>query len=320
MKMAHENEKKNMNFNIYYLNFSKVYEISMMINNIIISSVQSEKSQSHAISNRRGASITAGLGSKKFLADIKSVIGTESSDKSVKSSKMIESLDVKTTKSILLREIISRCKDFKVFNKCEEGDLLKIDKVSLSMLDEETLRQILILRKDALHGLRVEGFEINNLISSMLQDYSYVLKGQFDDSKDAIILKIPMEIESEFESKYKVDDLLIGHVSVVGVYKGTVTEEFIKTNTFSYFVNLGMQQQEPEKKVFQSNEPAKLNRPFTKNISSRSNEIETTYHFIDIIALIQDVQFKQQVYESTTTPVSPWYKRILNFFRMGGRN
>ena len=30
-------------FNIYYLNLSKVYEISMMINNTIVTSIQREK-------------------------------------------------------------------------------------------------------------------------------------------------------------------------------------------------------------------------------------------------------------------------------------
>ena len=31
-----------------------------------------------------------------------------------------------------------------------------------------------------------------------------------------------MEIQSEFENKYNINDLLIGHVSIVGIYKGLV--------------------------------------------------------------------------------------------------
>ena len=81
--------------------------------------------------------------------------------------------------------------------------------------------------------------EVNNLISSMLQDYSYILKGKVYDSEfqnvvDEIIIKIPMEIQTEFENKYSIDDLLIGHVSVVGIYKGEVEEEFITSNTFTF--------------------------------------------------------------------------------------
>ena len=75
----------------------------------------------------------------------------------------------------------------------------------------------------ALKGMRVEGMEINNLIGSMLQDYAYILKGiVYDESMETaipeIIIKIPMEIQSEFENKYNINDLLIGHVSIVGIY------------------------------------------------------------------------------------------------------
>lgn len=279
---------KNMNFNIYYLNFSKVYEISMMINNIITSNIQKETSKEEEDSSNIGTSITAELGNK-FLARIKSGINAGSENKSVNSSKLIHSLEVKTTKSILLREIITKCK-VTPLNDCQEGDLIKIDNVSLSILDDENLRQILVLRKDALSGLMVEGFEVNNFITAMLQDYSYLLKGSFDESDDFLILKIPMEIENEFESKYNVYDLLIGHLSIIGVYKGKVTEEFINTNTFSYFANLQTTQQTLDSKITPSSIPDDESTTDKGSLTSKLDE----FHFIDIIALIQDVQFEQQ--------------------------
>lgn len=279
---------KNMNFNIYYLNFSKVYEISMMINNIITSNIQKETSEEEEASKKTSASINAELGSK-FLAWIKSGIEAGSEDKSANSSKLIESLEVKTTKSILLREIINKCKVASL-DDFQEGDLVKIDNVSLSILDDENLRQILILRKDALSGVIVEGFEINNFITAMLQDYSYLLRGSFDDSDDHLILKIPMEIENEFESKYNVYDLLIGHLSIIGVYKGKVTEEFINTNTFSYFANLQTTPQTQNLKITSSTLPDDDSDFIDTSPKSKSDE----FHFIDIIALIQDVQFEQK--------------------------
>ena len=39
-------KKKSRDFNIYYLNFSKVYEIAMMINNVILTQIQTNKSTS----------------------------------------------------------------------------------------------------------------------------------------------------------------------------------------------------------------------------------------------------------------------------------
>ena len=56
--------------------------------------------------------------------------------------------------------------------------------------------------------------EVNNLISSMLQDYAYILKGLvYDESMkepvSEIIIKIPMEIQSEFENKYNITICLL---------------------------------------------------------------------------------------------------------------
>ena len=39
-------KKKSHDFNIYYLNFSKVYEIAMMINNVILTKIERDKSYS----------------------------------------------------------------------------------------------------------------------------------------------------------------------------------------------------------------------------------------------------------------------------------
>lgn len=308
-----ENEMDEMNFNIYYLNFSKVFEISMMINNVITSNLQTEKGEVSEATEKSGVSLSADLGSK-YLAKIKSGISMESSSRSVNSSKLIESLDVITTKSVLLREIVNKCKNFTDFDECNEGDLLKIDKVNLSVLDDELLKQILILRKDALKGLTVEGFEVNNLITSMLQDYSYVLKGNLNNSDDLIMIKIPMEIEDEFESKYNVYDLLIGHLSVIGIYKGIIKENFVKTNIFSYFANMDSNQNLITDTKVKPSSSAQIKDIEPKNTSSISNS--ENFHFIDVIALIQDVEFEQQT-EIIVNEVSidlPWYKRILKYF------
>ena len=155
------------------------------------------------------------------------------------------------------------------------------------------MRQFLILRRDALKGMRVEGMEINNLIGSMLQDYAYILKGiVYDESMETaiseIIIKIPMEIQSEFENKYNINDLLIGHVSIVGIYKGIVKEEFITSNTFTYFQEVDTRkgkQAETAGKIIKSNTPSVSN-------NKHPNKSNKNYHFVDTLAIIQDVAFK----------------------------
>lgn len=293
---------KSTDFNIYYLNFSKVYEIAMMINNVILTSIEKDSRKSYEETYGYSASLSA-QGSEKFLSRIKASISADAKETSYSSSKVVETLDVKTTKSILLRRIIKQCSYIESLTSCEEGDLIKIENVKLEILDEQSLRQFIILRKDALKGFRVEGMEVNNLISSMLQDYAYILKGTYTSSAgpEELLIKIPLEIQAEFENKYNINDIIIGHVSIVGIYKGTVKEDFITSNTFTYFQEIGeMQNKTENERIIKSNTttPKKQSKP--------KIHTETGYHFIDTIAIIQDVAF----HVDTVTKTIHWWNKV----------
>ena len=300
-------EKKSRDFNIYYLNFSKVYEIAMMINNVILTKIERDNSSGYNEEIGYTASLSA-QGTKQFLEGIKASISAETKETSYSSLKVVESLDVKTTKSILLRRVIERCAVINDFGKATEGDLIKIDNVKLKLLDEESLRQFLILRRDALKGMRVDGVEINNLIASMLQDYAYLLKGVLpvgceNNGATEILIKIPMDVKSEFESQYSIDDLLIGHVSVVGIYKGVVSESFVSANTFSYLQVAGSKQKDvtaETTKIIKSDSPIEDNSP--KTVLH-----DTQYHFVDVLAIIQDVAFD---YEKPAVKKLHWWNRL----------
>ena len=306
---------KSKDFNIYYLNFSKVYEIAMMINNVILTKIERDNTSGYNEENGYTASLSA-QGTKHFLEGIKASISAETKETSYSSLKVVESLDVKTTKSILLRRVTDRCSIISDFNNATEGDLIKIDNVKLKLLDEESLRQFLILRRDALKGMRVDGVEINNLIASMLQDYAYHLKGILqvgceNNGATEILIKIPMDVKSEFESQYSIDDLLIGHVSIVGIYKGLVSESFISSNTFSYLQEAGTKQKDisaKTTKIIRSNSSIEQNSPKTVYHDSQ-------YHFVDILAIIQDVAFE---YEKPVVKKLHWWNRLgLWLSRMG---
>lgn len=298
---------KSKDFNIYYLNFSKVYEIAMMINNVILTKIERDQSSSFEEQYGFTASVSA-QGTKHFLDGIKSSISADAKETSISSSKVIESLDVKTTKSILLRRIIEQCATTESLESFSEGDLVKVDNVTLELLNEESLRQFLILRRDALKGMRVEGMEVNNLISSMLQDYAYILKGTIckkntEEPMTEMIIKIPMEIQNEFENKYSINDLLIGHVSIVGIYKGVVEEDFVTSNTFTYFQEIGERkesQSEEENKIIKSN--SYPNTQYTSN-----NKHKDSYDFLDTLAIIQDVTFNL---EEADPPKLNWWNRL----------
>lgn len=305
--MEQNNKCDSKDFNIYYLNFSKVYEIAMMINNVILTKIETDNSSTFEKYYGFTSSLSA-KGTKQFLDGIKASISADAKETSTSSSKVVESLDVKTTKSILLRRIIERCTSVQILDSSVEGDLVKIDRVKLELLNEESLRQFLILRRDALKGMRVEGMEVNNLVSSMLQDYAYILRGIVfnEDENEAVsevIIKIPMEIQSEFENKYNINDLLIGHVSIVGIYKGVVCEEFITSNTFTYFQEAGSRKEKQEamtnKIIKSSTIPA--------TVDDESEKKYEDYHFIDTLAIIQDVAFK---FENAPTYKLHWWNKL----------
>lgn len=94
------------------------------------------------------------------------------------------------------------------------------------------------MNSGALKDLVAPGFDINAIFNSMFKDYAYKLKGEISGIPENLLIKIPLTFESEFESSYSVDDLFVGKVSVVGLYKGTIKVDDLR-NSFQYFQELG---------------------------------------------------------------------------------
>ena len=65
--MEQTDKKKSRDFNIYYLNFSKVYEIAMMINNVILTKIETDNSSSFEAEYGFTSSISA-QGTKDFIS------------------------------------------------------------------------------------------------------------------------------------------------------------------------------------------------------------------------------------------------------------
>jgi len=294
-----DNKKEYESFNLYYMNLNKVYEISMMINNVIVLSC--EKETGNIITNKkyRKSSIEGQIDSK-YLASVKSILETGNSREKVSSSKMIEKLDIKTTKSILLKTIKNKAKEITNLDNCKEGELVLLKNVKLSILDKKNLRQMLLLKRDALKGIQVEGIEINNIVNSMIKDYSYILSGSLksDENNQQFVIKIPFEIENEFENNYSVDDIILGNVSVIGIYKNKNNIEDIANNTLNYFSNNDFDNRDT--KFFQSS------KQDIKNNNDYDGIKEA--HYIDVIGIIQEIKFNDLI------PVGFWNK-IKSFFR-----
>lgn len=277
-----------MAFNIYYINYPKVYEIKMMFDNFITVAKEVQKDTAGNASVRLGAKMGLGF-LKLFSGEGNADINAGGSA----SKKVLETIEIKTTKSIILSDVVDASKKIAQFdNTIKEGELVLIDNVQLSLENEVELRTVKLFTSGAFKNLSLpgtNGFDITNLFNSMFKDYAYKIKGVLVNSNDKIIIKIPVTFENEFESSYNVDDLFIGKVSVLGIYKGTIKIDQLG-NTFQYFSELGNIQSQLKKtsefeEIQESQYP--IEQPTYKEFASSGDD--SLYHYIDLLAVIQNI-------------------------------
>lgn len=275
-------------FNIYYINFAKVYEIKMMLGNEITTSKNVEHGENSKVEAQAGGSLRFNLFAKS--GGVEGKIQGES----IGSQKVIETFEVKTTKSIILKEILDSARRIETLGKVKEGELVIIDDVKLTLQNEAELRIAKFISNGSLKGMVVpnaNGLDMNNVFNSMFKDYAYKLKGRIGKGKDQLIVKIPFTFENEFESGYNVDDMTIGNVSIVGIYKGLIHPKSLKTN-MEYWSEIGghmKQSQNIDYKDFHySSYPT--NDIFNKQDSFYNEDETSQYHYFDLLAIIQNVQ------------------------------
>lgn len=274
-----------MLFNVYYLNFPKVYEIKMMLSNVI--------KTDETIETNQGDTVDAELQVKmgiKFLKLFNAEVGSDIKSGSSDSQKVLENFKVTMTKSLILSEVIEKCDIVsKSFDKITEGQLVRIDNVSLSLENEMELRTVKMFSNGSFKGMRMPeagGIDINNLFNSMFKDYSYKLKGELNDCAEKILIKIPLTFENEFENMYNVDDLFIGNVSLIGIYKGKTKISGLK-NSFEFFQELGqVSESDPDNEVHNSQYAI----PTVVKLKSEDKDDGIDYNYIDLLAIVQVIK------------------------------
>ena len=282
-----------MLFNVYYLNFSKVYEIKMMLSNVIKTDETIEINQGDTVD----AELQAKMGTK-FLKLFNAEVGSDIKSGSSDSQKVLENFKVTMTKSLILSEVMEKCAIVSTsFNGITEGQLVRIDNVSLSLENEMELRTVKMFSNGSFKGMRLPeagGLDINNLFNSMFKDYSYKLKGELSSSDEKLLIKIPLTFESEFENLYNVDDLFIGNVSLIGIYKGKTKINGLK-NSFEFFQELGQSSEsDSDNEVHNSQYSA----PTVVKLKSEDDGID--YNYIDLLAIVQVI--KSSSSETDTKP------------------
>jgi hypothetical protein len=272
-----------MLFNLYYLNFAKAYEIKMMLSNVVKTGETIETNQQ----DESNAELNAKMGFtflKLFSGEVGSGIKSGSSD----SEKVLENFKVTMTKSLVLNEVMEKCKTITDFNnEIAEGSLVRIDNVSLGLENETELRTVKMFSNGMFKGITIPeagGLDINNVFNSMFKDYAYKIKGSVNDGKSEILIKIPLRFESEFENQYSIDDLFIGKVSIIGIYKGIIDSGKLK-NSFEFFQEKGQGRVETDETEIHSSQYQSTGEKTTND-----TECEGKMHYIDLLAIVQDIQ------------------------------
>lgn len=283
-----------MIFNIYYINFPKVYEIKMMLSNIISKAKEVSQGDNKETEDEFKAKIGF-----KFLDFFNTGAEGGGKTKSSDSKKVLETFEVKTTKSVILNEVVEKSNKISVFKNVDEGELIMLNNVDLSLENEAELRTIKLFTSGAFKDMTLpgaNGFDFTNLFNSMFKDYAYKIKGKLSGSKDELLIKIPLTFENEFESSYNVDDLFVGKVSVLGLYKGKIKIDELK-NSFQFFQEMGNFQNfngseninTEDDEIQESQYPKDTNNSINYFVSSGDGK---DYHYIDLLAIVQNVNIK----------------------------
>ncbi|PDY26967.1 hypothetical protein [Bacillus thuringiensis] len=263
------NVKKPDYFCVYYINFEKVFEIAMLIDNKVAVTEESSGDSKHTF--KVSARIQAML-SKIFNAS------GDSSYEYAKSSGLKRTVEIKSTNSVILKDLIDEIKvtdeTISSGQETQEGQLIIINDIPLSILNEDEMRQMKLIKQGLFDRFTHEDISIGELFKSIANDYSYQMIGTKGENNKYLI-KIPSDAENEFENKYTIDDLLMGEVTIIGIYKGQKEVKDLKS-TFRYLTENG--QSEEQNEIRHSSEQ--------NNVAL----LEPKYHFIDVLAIVQKIK------------------------------
>lgn len=276
-------------FTVYYMNHSKVYETRMLLDNTLWKDGSNEEDKAtsgNAEINAKGETKVPIF--TKFTVEGGGDLGHE------KRTKMIDTFEYINTMSRMLADIKRNCLDFDK-EKRDEGDLVYIDNVRLSLLNEDEVRTLITVMSGTFDGITIPeagGLDVGHLFQSFIKSgTSFKLIGRIGDEESSnIILKIPIDGADLFESGYSVDDLLIGKVGIIGICKGKVYPSNLRSS-YEYFQTKG-KTAEPEDDGFIDGSYKERTDDQVDNPTTEKDETEATY--IDVIAVIQAVNKKDE--------------------------
>ena len=199
-------------FNLYYLNYTKAFEIAMQIDNKVLEKQTKER-------NFEGAADLNASGETPEISLLSKILPKLNADISVHGSKATraeDTLKVVSTKSTILNPVIQKSVEVRKLGVEQVGKLLKIRDVSLKIANQQDISGTKILLSGLLKDIPVDGLgqmDFGALFNVFLKDASYIVSGKLpekvnkdrrdsENSTDRLLFKIPMQMEQEMENSY----------------------------------------------------------------------------------------------------------------------
>jgi len=295
--LSSETDSMKTLFNLFYINIPKVHEIEMLIDNRIKTRIENEemleKIHEHTNSFDIGKSkkISAGLGHSK---------------KDSTKKRISENFNVEVTKSTMLRKIYEKAYEVKLDEEVsvdlELGDLVMFKNIELQQRNVDDAIMLLSIFQDSkIQNQGNEKIEVNlnemmeKILDDFTVDYTFTTQKDINDERQYII-QLPYKSIENFVSGYRHNDLQLGKLSLIGIYRGNI-DFSEKDSTTSKFLELmaesfnsdARQSANPIMKTSNSiKEQSDI--PFEFNYK----KLEDKLHLIDVIAIVQELNLKNE--------------------------
>lgn len=280
-------------FNLFYLNTSKAHEIAMLIDNKIIKNIESEHIHENSAKN-----------SSVFTFGKKDVVSSETEIYSEEMSKqrVFESFDVKQTKSVMLRKIYDTITESNVNNdKFQEGNLVLLENVELCQLNvDDTVMILNVLQDSKITNQKSDNIEINlnKMMEKMLDDFTMDYTFEYPkgtEEKQTYIIRLPYKSNANFENGYQYNDLQLGKLSIIGIYRGKIDFSQKESVSSKFLDLLSESYNNQNRDVIDCGMKLSCSGEKTKQVDFDFNhkKLEGNLNLIDVIAIIQEIIYQK---------------------------
>lgn len=284
---------KNM-FNIYYINHEKASEISMLFDNEIVEKITRIKNTELILGGDADAA-TSAASKLPVVGQYLPSIDLNGNLSHNRSNRVEDTVKVVSSKSTILRPIYEKAKEVRRLDDSKVGNLVKIKDVFLTVVNSDDVMATKALMSGLVSQVPVEGIgnmNFTSLMEVMFKGSAYVLCGELPHrfgTEEHMMLKIPMSAENEMESQYSISDIEIGKVTVLGIYRGEFQRSDVerKINRMMALNNRNNENQTdiPDDGIDIEDGV----REGDKKDISNSSVMQGKVHYIDVIAIIQDL-------------------------------